>query len=261
MGTVRAAFFDLDKTVIAKSSLVALGPEFHAQGLLNRRTLLRGAFTQLLFLRFGASDQRLDKIRRQVLRLTKGWDHDEVRALVAESINEVIEPLIYQEALDLIRQNRENGDQVWLVSMSPVEIVEPFAEMLSMTGAIGSRAKIDEQGKFTGEMDFIAHGANKAAAMREVALERGIDLSASFAYSDSETDVPMLEAVGHAFAVNPDRALARTAQERSWPVLSFTHPVRAHDGKQSRTPFIISAIVLGILALLGRSRRDHSPKN
>jgi len=73
--------------------------------------------------------------------------------------------------------------------------------------------------------------------------------------------VPMLEAVGHAFAVNPDRALARTAQERSWPVLSFTHPVRAHDGKQSRTPFIISAIVLGILALLGRSRRDHSPKN
>jgi len=256
MRSVRAAFFDLDKTVIAKSSIVALGPEFHARGLLSRRTLLRGAFTQLLFLRFGASDERLDKIRRHVLHLTKGWDHDEVRALVTESINEVIEPLIYQEALDLIKEHVANGDEVWLVSMSPVEIVEPFAEMLSMTGAIGSRARIDAQGKFTGEMDFIAHGDNKAAAMREVAAERGIDLAESFAYSDSGTDAPMLMAVGHAFCVNPDRALSRIAQERSWPVLSFTHPVRAHDGKQSRTPFIISAIVLGILALLGRSRRS-----
>lgn len=258
MSPVRAAFFDLDKTVIAKSSLVALGPEFHARGLLNRRTLVRGAFTQLLFLRFGASDQRLDKIRRQVLRLTKGWDHDEVRNLVAESINEVIEPLIYQEALDLIQQHRANGDEIWLVSMSPVEIVEPFAEMLAMTGAIGSRAQIDDHGKFTGEMAFIAHGANKAAAMREVADERGIDLGASFAYTDSETDAPMLEVVGHAFAVNPDRALERLAHERQWPVLSFTHPVRAHDGKQSRTPFIVSAIVLGILALVGRSKRHSS---
>ena len=253
---MRAAFFDLDKTVIAKSSLVALGPEFHARGLLSRRTLLRGAFTQLLFLRFGASDQRLDKIRNAVLKLTKGWDHDEVRALVAETINEVIEPLIYQEALDLIKRHVDDGDEVWLVSMSPVEIVEPFAELLHMTGAIGSRAKIDANGKFTGEMEFVAHGSNKAAAMRDVASARGIDLSESFAYSDSETDVPMLDAVGHAFAVNPDRALARLAAERNWPVLSFTHPVRAHDGKQSRTPFIVSAIVLGILALLGRSRRD-----
>lgn len=258
---VRAAFFDLDKTVIAKSSLVALGPEFHARGLLNRRTLLRGAFTQLLFLRFGASDQRLDKIRRQVLRLTKGWDHDEVRALVAESINEVIEPLIYLEAKELIDQHLANGDEVWLVSMSPVEIVEPFAELLGMTGAIGSRAKISDSGKFTGDMLFIAHGENKAQAIREVATERGIELSESFAYSDSDTDVPMLEVVGHAFAVNPDRALARTAQERQWPILSFTHPVRAHDGKQSKTPFIVSAMVLGILALLGRSRRETTKKN
>ena len=190
--TVRAAFFDLDKTVIAKSSLVALGPEFHARGLLNRRTLLRGAFSHIFFLRFGASDERLDKIRRKVLQVTKGWDHDEVRALVAETLNEVIEPLIYQEALDLIQHHFAQGDEVWLVSMSPVEIVEPFAELLNMTGAIGSRPAIDDNGKLTGEMDFVAHGENKAAAMREVALARGIDLSESYAYSDSTTDVPML---------------------------------------------------------------------
>lgn len=254
--TVRAAFFDLDKTVIAKSSLVALGPEFHARGLLNRRTLLRGAFTHIFFLRFGASDERLDKIRRKVLQVTKGWDHDEVRALVAETLNEVIEPLIYQEALDLIHYHMAQGDEVWLVSMSPVEIVEPFAEMLHMTGAIGSRPAIDAIGKLTGEMDFVAHGENKAAAMREVALARGIDLSESYAYSDSTTDVPMLEAVGHPYAVNPDRSLMRLAHDRSWPIMSFTHPVRAHDGKQSRTPFVVSALVLGVVALLGRLRRD-----
>jgi HAD superfamily hydrolase (TIGR01490 family) len=253
---MRAAFFDLDKTVIAKSSMVALGPEFHARGLLSRRTLLRGAFTQLLFLRFGANDERLDKIRRAVLKVTKGWDHDEVRRLVAETITEVIEPLIYQEAIDLINFHLAQGDEVWLVSMSPAEIVEPFAEMLGMTGAIGSRAQIDENGKFTGDMDFVSHGTNKVLAIEEVATKRGIDLDQSFAYSDSATDIPMLQAVGHPYAVNPDRALAHFAHDHEWPIMSFTHPVRAHDGKGSRTPFVVSAIILGIMALVGRSRRD-----
>jgi HAD superfamily hydrolase (TIGR01490 family) len=256
MMAVRAAFFDLDKTVIAKSSMVALGPEFHARGLLSRRTLLRGAFTQLLFLRFGADDQRLDKIRRAVLKVTKGWDHNEVRRLVAETINGVIEPLIYQEAVDLINYHLSQGDEVWLVSMSPTEIVEPFAELLGMTGAIGSRARIDANGKFTGDMDFVAHGSNKSVAMAELAASRDIVLDDCYAYSDSATDIPMLEAVGHPYAVNPDRLLARFAHDHEWPIMSFTHPVRAHDGKVSRTPFVISAIVLGIMALVGRSRRD-----
>jgi HAD superfamily hydrolase (TIGR01490 family) len=251
---VRAAFFDLDKTVIAKSSLVALGPEFHARGFLNRRTLLRGAFTQLLFLRFGASDERLTKIREKVLKITKGWDHEEVRQLVAETINEVTEPLVYLEARELIRHHLDEGDEVWLVSMSPAEIVEPFAELLGITGSISSRARIDENGRYTGEMEFFAQGANKAIAIRDTATARGIDLADSFAYSDSASDIPMLEAVGHAFAVNPDRALAKMAHEHSWPILTFSHPVRAHDGNKSRTPFIISAIVLGFLWLMGRSQ-------
>ncbi len=251
---MRAAFFDLDKTVIAKASMVALGPEFHARGLLRRRTLLRGVFLQILFLRFGASEERLAKIRRSVLKITKGWDHDEVRTLVAETLNEIMEPLIYSEALDLIRHHQEAGDEVWLVSTSPAEIVEPFAEILGITGAISSKACIDENGKFTGEMEFYAVGENKAVAMHEVAAERGLDLSESFAYSDSETDIPMLLAVGHPFAVNPDRTLTKVAHEREWPILSFTHKVRAHDGHRSRTPFVVSAAVLGVLALIGRSQ-------
>ncbi len=251
---MRAAFFDLDKTVIAKSSLVALGPEFHARGLLRKRTLIWGVLSQMLFMRFGADDDKLTKIRESVLKVTKGWDHNEVRALVAETINDVIEPLIYAEALELIDHHMGQGDEVWLVSMSPAEIVEPFAELLGITGAISSRSKIDEFGKFTGEMEFFAQGANKAVAMRELAEKRGIDLEASFAYSDSETDVPMLQAVGHAFAVNPDRQLTKVAHENDWPILSFSHPVRAHDRARSHTPFLISAIIIGAAAVVGRSR-------
>jgi HAD superfamily hydrolase (TIGR01490 family) len=251
---VRAAFFDLDKTVIAKSSLVAFGPEFHARGLLHRRTLIWGVLSQMMFVRYGADEDRLSRISESVLKVTKGWDHLEVKQLVAETINEVIEPLIYDEALELIDHHLGQGDEVWLVSMSPTEIVEPFAELLGITGAISSRATIDEHGKFTGEMEFFARGENKAIAIRELAAKRGIDLSESYAYSDSETDIPMLETVGHAYAVNADRPLAKIAHENQWPLLSFTHPVRAHDRSKSHTPFLLSAMVIGAAAVLGRSR-------
>jgi HAD superfamily hydrolase (TIGR01490 family) len=251
---VRAAFFDLDKTVIAQSSVVALGPELHARGLLRRSTLIYAALAQVVFLRFGASEDRLTQVTERVLKITRGWDHDEIRALVRETMNTIVEPLIYAEARDLLARHQLAGDQTWLVSMAPAEVVEPFAELLKMTGAISSRARIDENGKFTGEMDFIAQGSNKALAMREVAAAHGIDLAESFAYSDSETDIPMLEVVGHPYAVNPDRGLSRTARDRGWPTLSFTHPVRAHDGNRSRTPFVISAFVLGALALIGRGQ-------
>ena len=251
---MRAAFFDLDKTVIAKSSLVALGPELHARGMLRRRTLIWGVFSHLLFMRFGADDEKLNKIRESVLKVTKGWDHDEVRALVAETINDVIEPLIYDEALELIDYHLAEGDEVWLVSMAPAEIVDPFAELLGITGSISSRAEIDEEGKFTGNMLFFAQGENKAVAVRELCQQRGIDLADCFAYSDSETDVPMLQVVGHAFAVNPDRQLSKIAHDEAWPILSFNHPGRAHDRSRSHTPFIVSALVISVAAVLGRLR-------
>ncbi len=257
MRDVRAAFFDLDKTVIAKSSMVALGPEFHARGLLRRRTLVRALFSQMFFMRFGANEEKLTRLRESALKVTKGWDHNEVKKLVAETINEVIEPLIYHEALELIDHHLASGDEVWLVSMSPSEIVEPFAELLGITGAISSRAKIDEEGKFTGEMEFFAQGENKALAIRELAERRGIDLAESYAYSDSETDIPMLRTVGHAYAVNPDRQLTRIAHENEWPLLSFTHPVRAHDRSRARTPFLVSAVIIGLATLLGRSHQQR----
>jgi HAD superfamily hydrolase (TIGR01490 family) len=248
---VRAAFFDLDKTVIAKTSLGALGPEFHARGLIRRWTLIRGIGRQLWFLWFGADENKLDKIRVSLMKLTKGWDRDEVRLLVTETLNEVIEPLIYAEALEIIEHHLAVGDEVWIVSSSPVEVVDPFADLLKLTGSIGSRAEIDDENRYTGEMEFFNQGENKAVAIREIAAARDIDLSISSAYSDSETDLPMLEVVGHPYAVNPDRTLARIAHERAWPILTFSKPVRAHDRRNSHTPVIVGALIVGVVSALG----------
>ncbi len=249
---MRAAFFDLDKTVIAKSSLGALGPEFHARGFIRRRTLVRGLGQQLWFLWFGADEDKMQKIRRTMMRLAKGWDRDVVRSVVSETLTEVIEPLIYAEALEIIEHHRAHGDLVFVVSSSPSEVVEPFADLLGLDGAVGSRAEVDSENRYTGELEFYAQGEGKAVAIRELAAARNIDLAESSAYSDSETDLPMLEAVGHPYAVNPDKTLAKIAHEREWPILTFDKPVRARDHRRSRTPVIVGALALGALTVAGR---------
>lgn len=252
---MRAAFFDLDKTVIAKSSLFAFGPEFHARGLLRRRAMIRAGLAQFWFARFGAGDRRLAKVRESVLRLTRGWDRLEIRQVVSESLARAIEPLIYAEALELIARHLDDGDEVYLVSSAPAEIVEPFAELLAMTGAISSRAIVDDEGKFTGELSFYAQGQHKAGAIERLARERDLDLAACVAYSDSLSDVPMLEVVGHPVAVNPDRHLAKIARERQWPTLTFRRRVAATNDAHGHGPLVVGALVVGTAAVLGARHR------
>ena len=211
--------------------------------------------SDLMFLWFGADHNKMEKFREQMLAIAKGWERQEVRALVTETLSEVIEPLIYREALELIDHHLAAGDEVWIVSSSPAEIVEPFADIIGVTGAIASRAEVDERGRYTGRLEFFCQGDNKAVAMRALASERSLDLANSSAYSDSETDVAMLTAVGHPFAVNPDRSLARIAQDNSWPTLVFSHPVRARDRRTPHTPYVVGAIVLAALAVVGRRTR------
>ncbi len=224
-----AAFFDLDKTVIAQASMVAFGPTLYRAGLLSRWPLIRSIYDQMMFRYLGADEDRLERVRNAALVLTKGWDHAEVEAIVADALVSVIEPIVYDEALELIRQHQAEGHLVVIVSASPEEVVLPLAGYLGADVAIGSRAQLDEAGRYNGQVDRYVYGPAKAVVLHELALERGIDLDASHAYSDSATDVPMLEAVGHPVAVNPDRALARIARERGWEVRRFVHPVRLRD--------------------------------
>ena len=224
-----AAFFDLDKTVIAKASMVAFGGPLYRAGLLSRWLLLRALYGQLVYLWLGADDARLARMRNAALALTKGWDHAHVSAIVAETLEQVVEPIVYDEALQLMRHHREQGHLVVLISASPEEIVAPLGSYLGADVVIATRARLDDEGRYSGELEFYSYGPAKAVAMAELAEERQVQLDASFAYSDSVTDVPMLEAVGHPVAVNPDRALLRIARERDWEVRRFVRPVRLRE--------------------------------
>jgi HAD superfamily hydrolase (TIGR01490 family) len=222
---MEAAFFDLDKTVIAKASMVAFSGPLHRAGLLSRRMLLRAAWGQLIYAQFGASQAKLTKLRDSVLRLTRGWDQAEISQIVEDTLVEVVEPIVFDEALGLIEQHREQGHKVFIVSASPEEIVAPLARYLGVDEAIATRAELDERGRYTGKTERYCYGSEKVVAIAEVAERDGIDLGASFAYSDSATDLPMLEAVGHPIAVNPDRDLLRAARANGWEVRRFAHRV------------------------------------
>ncbi|MBV9663688.1 MAG: HAD-IB family hydrolase [Actinobacteria bacterium] len=209
--------------------MVAFGRSFYDEGLISRRLVLRGLWGQLVYMHLGASEQKLARMRESVLALTKGWDQSRVRAIVREALEQVVEPIIYAEALELIQQHQAEGRPVYIVSASPEEIVEPLAEYLGVDGAIATQAEVDDEGRYTGGMHRYAYGPLKAEAMEALAVAEGIDLAESYAYSDSFTDAPMLEVVGHPVAVNPDRPLLKLAREREWEVRTFAHPVRLRD--------------------------------
>ncbi len=249
----QAAFFDLDKTVIARASMVAFGRPLYRGGLINRRTVLRALYGQLVYLHLGASEERLERIRESVLALTRGWSQVRVREIVAEALEQIVEPIIYAEAADLIEEHKESGRLVVIVSASPEEIVAPLGRYLGADQMIASRARLDEEGRYTGSMEFYAYGEFKAEAMRSLAEREGIDLAESYAYTDSYTDLPMLEAVGHPVAVNPDRVLGRYAREHEYEIARFVQPVRLRDRVRGRIPSVppkpAIAVSLGAVAL------------
>ncbi|HUP85365.1 MAG TPA: HAD-IB family hydrolase [Acidimicrobiales bacterium] len=264
---MEAAFFDLDKTVIAKASMVAFGRPFYREGLISRALVIRSLWGQLVYMHLGASEEKLARMRESVLKLTKGWDQEKIRSIVAETLEAVVEPIIYSEAADLIEEHRAAGRLVVIISASPSEIVEPLGRYLDVDRVIASEALVDEAGRYSGEMAFYAYGPHKAEAMRTLAAEVGIDLDASYAYSDSATDIPMLEAVGHPVVVNPDRALARWADEKGWETRRFVRPVRLRDRFRVPTPpprqtavgaGLVGAVVGGVVWWRLRQREAHA---
>ena len=218
---MEAAFFDLDKTIISKSSSLALSRPMYRAGLVTRGQLVRGAYAQLVYALVGADERKMDRLKEGMLQLTRGWDRDEVESLVEGVLIDVIDPFVYQEALDLMELHRAEGRAIYIVSSSPEEVVRPLARHFGVAGVLATRARI-EDGKYTGELEFYCYGDAKAEAITALAEERGIDLAESYAYTDSITDLPMLRAVGHPVAVNPETRLASLARKRGYLVENFT---------------------------------------
>lgn len=247
-----AAFFDLDKTVIAKSSTLAFSRPFFQEGLINRRAVLKSAYAQFMFMLAGADADQMDRMRSHITALCADWDVEQVRSIVDETLHDIVDPLVYKEATELIAEHRARGNDVVVVSASGEEVVTPIAKMIGATHSVGSRMVVRD-GRYTGDIAFYCYGEQKAVAATEFAAKYGYDLTECFAYSDSVTDLPLLEVVGHPTVVNPDRALRKAAVLRGWPVLSFSDPVslRSRIPTPSTTSVAAAAIGLGAVAAAG----------
>jgi HAD superfamily hydrolase (TIGR01490 family) len=211
-----AAFFDLDRTLLRRSSALALAPAFRARGIISRRQMVEAAAWQLLFVLRGASHEAVRRASEDGLRLLRGYTPDDMRELVAGSMERVLRPLVYAESLDLVERHRRRGEPVYIVSATLQEIVQAIADDLGFDGALGTVCEVVD-GVYTGRAIRALHAEAKARCIRSL----DHDLERSTAYSDSHTDLPFLEAVGRPVAVNPDRALRRIAVRRGWPVLEF----------------------------------------
>jgi len=246
------AFFDLDRTLLRRSSALALAGSFRERGLISRGNLARAALWQLLFVARGASGEAVQRVAEQGMAVLRGFSVEEMQELVADAMEPVLKPLVYAEPLALARRHRERGERVYVVSAALQEIVDALVSELEFDGGVGSACRV-EDGVYTGEVLRSLHGVEKADALRELAARDGLDLGASTAYSDSHGDLPFLEAVGHPVAVNPDRELRRAAAARGWPMLEFSE--RLVPARRRRGPAAAVGIPIAIGAAVWAARR------
>jgi HAD superfamily hydrolase (TIGR01490 family) len=249
----QAAFFDLDRTLIRRSSALALAGPFQERGLIGRKQLAKAAAWQILFAARGASAETVRKAAEDGLMLLKGLHVDEMRELVGGALETALKPLVYREPLDLVARHRERGERAYIVTAALQEIVDPLAAELGFDGAIGSLCEVVD-GRYTGRSLRACHGPGKADAVRVLAAAEGIDLALSTAYSDSHTDLPFLEAVGRPVAVNADRELRRIARERGWPMLTFSDPLYPVARRRLRPALLGLPLAVGAAVWAARRR-------
>jgi HAD superfamily hydrolase (TIGR01490 family) len=250
-----AAFFDLDRTLLRRSSALALAGTFRDRGLISRKQLASAAAWQLLFVMRGASHEAVRRAAEDGLLLLRGFTPEKMRALVADAMEPVLRPLVYAEPLHLVEQHRGRGEPVFIVSATLQEIVDAMAEELGFDGALGTVCEVQD-GAYTGRAVRALHAENKAECVRELAEHRGFDLAQCTAYSDSHTDLPFLEAVGHPVVVNPDRELRGIAGDRGWPILEFG--AHAYPHARRRIPPVVwaAAALFATGVVAGRRHRD-----
>ncbi len=243
-----AAFFDLDRTVIGGSSLYVAGLVAWRNGKLPTRELVRDLLSAVVFRLSGASDDKTEQVRDATLSRIVGHRRSDLDALAEQVVPRLLDD-VRREAQRLIDLHHESGRDTYIISASPVEILDPLAAALGMTGAVGTVAEIID-GVYTGRLAApFCYGPGKAQAVAELCAERGYDLHLCYAYSDSAGDLPMLELVGHPVAVNPDAILARVAASRGWPVVEFSQTrkklIRLTTASTGAAGLTLAAYLLG----------------
>jgi len=242
-----AAFFDVDNTIVRGASAYHIARGLHQRGYLRKRDILRFGWESAKYSMFGENKEQIDDLRREGLGIIKGWSAAEMNAVGEEVYDEVLALRIFPGTKAIIDDHLAKGDEVWLVTASPIEVGRVIARRLGVTGALGTVAEQDN-GHYTGRMvGDMLHREAKAAAVAALAAERNLDLSRSYAYGDSTNDVPMLEAVGNPTAINPDARLRRQASQHGWPIREFRK--RSKSGRRGVVKASITGTVWAGLAV------------
>jgi HAD superfamily hydrolase (TIGR01490 family) len=249
-----AAFFDLDRTLISGSSAFVLAIAARKAGLIATSQFVRDAGSAVAFRLSGASDDTSHGVRDRILGAVKGVRVDDLVALNVDIVPKLMAK-VRPEAMRLLDLHRHAGRATYIVSASPIELVEPLAKALGMTAGIGTRSEIVD-GVYTGELSApFCYGPGKVDAMEEIARWEGLELDRCWAYSDSASDLPMMHAVGHPVAVNPDAKLERIAGEEGWPVVVFSKRTKAVVRRTTRAVGTAGVGVAGFAAGLKYAQR------
>src|SRR5918998_4514375 len=215
-----AAFFDLDKTLIEGSSALHFGRAAYKHGMLSRRQLARDAWANIKFRLQGSNDADTDALRQRILDSLAGQRVIDLQRLGPDVLAGIL-PLLYRDVLREAYAHQDAGRRAYIVTAASQELAEVLAHVLVLDGGLGMRAEVRD-GVYTGRSAGpFTYREGKAEAIRQLAEREGLDLSESYAYSDSESDLPMLRAVGHPVVVNPDRELERIARAEGWQIMRF----------------------------------------
>jgi HAD superfamily hydrolase (TIGR01490 family) len=252
--TRSAAFFDLDRTLMEGSSAFQFGRAAYRAGLLSRRQLLSDALANVKFRLRGSTDADTHALRNRISAALAGTRVRDLQRLGPDVLGGVL-PRIYPQMLRVAYDHQDAGRRVYIITAAAQELADTLASVLAFDGGIGSQFSEVRDGVFTGRpVGYFVYRADKAKAVQELAEREGIDLAESYAYSDSESDLPMLRLVGHPVAVNPDRELAAVARHEDWEIFRFDRLGR----RLTTTAGVLGTALAGGIAsaiMVARSRR------
>ena len=252
----RAAFFDIDNTLIRGSSLYFLSKGMYQRGFFNKRDIAAFVLANLRYQLVGERNQdEVDRIQSAALRVVAGHNVQELLEMGNDVYDRYVSPALWQGTLEIAQEHLQRDEEVWLVSATPVEIANLIAKRLGFTGALGTCAE-EISGEYTGKINGkLLHGSEKARAIKALALSNNIDLTNSYGYSDSHNDIPLLEAVGKPCVINPDALLRIRAAKDTWPIYDFR---RGRWFKTIVAPVINrAAAIAGGLHPAFRRRKPH----
>ena len=239
----RAAFFDVDNTLIRGSVIYFLGRGMYQRGYFTKKDISRFVLANLRFRLTGK--EITDEIKRFQDAATDfigGHNVKDIEAIAQEIYDEYVSPAMWQGTIDIAQSLVAEGIEVYLVTAAPEDMAVLIAKRLGLTGALGSKAEISD-GIYTGRMNgALLHGKEKAVAVTQLSKEKGFDLKECLAFSDSNNDLPLLQCVGYPSAINPDALLSLRAMAEGWPIHDFR---KARFIGKAISPLVVRLAALG----------------